>query len=69
MDIEKIPKQELIKDREESLVDIKVCRKALSLGVTNYSGGSTQERLDINLQILDKIDNEILRRMEKDVNN
>ena len=62
MNIEKIPKQELLKDREESLADIEVCKKALLIGVTNYSGGSTQERLDINKQILEKIDVEILRR-------
>ena len=62
MDIEKIPIEELKKDKEESIVDIKVCENALALGVMTYSGGSVKERLDINKKIIEKIDKELTRR-------
>jgi len=62
LDIKKIPMSQLLKDKEESIIDILVCEKALSLGVIHYSGGLTQERLDANKRIVIKIDKELLRR-------
>lgn len=57
-----IPIEELIKDREESLVDIQVCENALLVGIHAYSGGSTRERLEVNKKIVAKIDAELERR-------
>ena len=59
MNIKDIPIKELQKDKQESLNDIKVCKEALTLGVTTYSGGSTQVRLDTNIKIVEKIDKEL----------
>jgi len=64
MDITQIPKTELITDRAASLADIAECNKAISLSIHYYSGGSVKERLEVNQGIVDKIDIEILRRME-----
>jgi hypothetical protein len=62
LDIEQIPIQELIDDRAASLADIEVCKLAILHGIQNYSGGSTQKRLDINQGIVDMIDKELVRR-------
>lgn len=59
MKIENIPTEELLKDKEESLLDIKTCEDALKLGITAYSGGSVQERLDCNKRIVEKINKEL----------
>jgi hypothetical protein len=65
MDIAKIPMQELLDDLAESVDDIRVCQMALSQGITQYSGGEVQRRLDVNLGIKEKIEKEILRRNQK----
>ena len=62
MDIKKIPIEELQKDRDESFADIKVCKLAIIIGVTTYSGGLVEERLDINKKIVEKIDEELKTR-------
>ena len=59
MDITKIPIQKLLEDKEESIVDKRDCMKALMFGVRTYSGGSVKERLDINDNIINKIDKEL----------
>ena len=65
MDITKIPTEELLTDRVESLQDIQVCRTALAQGITEYSNGkSVQHRLDVNREIVVKIDSELARRKE-----
>ncbi|MBU3956448.1 OmpA family protein [bacterium] len=63
IDIEKIPIEELLKDKEESLLDIENCKMALKVGIVKYSGGSVQERLEINQKIVEKIDKELERRI------
>jgi len=63
MDIKTILMKELLTDKEDCIVDIKVCQKALALGTTQYSGGSIQNRLDVNKEIIIKIDKEIARRI------
>ena len=65
MDIEKIPTEELRKDKDESLADIKVCETAIRIGVTAYSGGKVENRLDTNKKIVEKIDEELKRRQLK----
>lgn len=62
MEISKIPIQELLNDRLESINDIKVCELALLHGIEKCSGGSVQERLDVNRQYIIKIDEELKRR-------
>jgi len=62
MRIDEIPIGELLKDKEESLVDIKNCETALLFGVTTYSAGSVSERLDVNKKIVEKINTELNRR-------
>ena len=64
MDIKTIPTTELKDDLLETLADIVRCIRALSLGVTEYSGGSTQERLDTNEKIAANIRAELARRGE-----
>ena len=62
MDITQIPIDELLKDKTESLADIQNCQIALRVGIIEYSGGSVQERLDINQKIVNKINEELKRR-------
>lgn len=64
MNIIEIPTDELLKDKQESLLDIANCKTALRLGITQYSGGSVQERLEINQKIVEKIDIELNRRIK-----
>jgi len=64
MEIIEIPTGELLKDKQESLLDITNCKMALRLGITKYSGGSVQERLEINQKIVEKIDIELNRRIK-----
>ena len=68
MDIKTIPMKDLLKDKAESIQDVQDCTTALKVGVTTYSGGSVQERLDVNQSIVVKIDNEIKRREEAERN-
>ena len=62
IDITKMPIEELLKDKQESLADIQNCQIALRISIIEYSGGSVQERLDINQKIVDKINQELKRR-------
>ena len=62
MNIEKIPTEELRTDREESIIDIRDCRFALSMGKKKYSGGRIADRLETNQKIIVKIDKELKRR-------
>lgn len=62
MDITTIPTQELAMDLLESEKDISICRLALSLGITSYSGGKVEERLDSNKRIVEVIRQELKRR-------
>ena len=64
MDIKKIPTEELRKDKQESLADIKVCEMAMRIGVTTYNGGKVEDRLDVNKKIVEKINEELKRRQE-----
>lgn len=66
MDIKLIPTTELIADREESIEDIKVCKKALEIGVTKYSGGGVLERLKGNENIIKVIDAEVSQRQNRE---
>lgn len=61
-DIQTIPVDELLADKEASRQDIKVCELAIVYGHTTYSGGSVQDRLDTNIKIIAKIDVELERR-------
>lgn len=60
--IAKIPTDELISDLKDTAEDIVICKAALGLGVTEYSGGSVQDRLDANLKIQKVIEAELSRR-------
>ena len=64
MEINLISTEELLKDKQESLADIEICRKALSLlpPIETYSGGSVQDRLEINQRIVEKIEKELTQR-------
>ena len=63
MDIATIPDEELIEDRNASLADIEICRRALLSGVPTYGNGqSTQRRLDVNAVIVARLDAEMQRR-------
>ena len=62
-DIKTIPDDVLEKDLEDSYKDVLDCTTALKVGVTNYSGGSVQERLDNNKQFIEVIETEIQRRI------
>lgn len=61
-DIKTIPIDELIKDRVESIADSEICRIAIRQGILNYSGGSVQDRLEVNEMIVIKINSELKRR-------
>jgi hypothetical protein len=53
---------ELLHDLQDSNADIAVCQKALSQGITNYSGGTVVSRLTTNERIKIKIEEELKRR-------
>ena len=53
---------ELLKDLKESLYDIVVCEAAIAMGITTYSAGNVQERLDKNKQFVKVIELELERR-------
>lgn len=61
-DITEIPTSELENDLAASLQDIKVCTIAIREGITAYSGGSVQHRLDTNRAIVQKIKTELVQR-------
>lgn len=67
MKIELIPTEELIKDRQESIDDIRCCQGALSLGITRYRTGRVSDRLESNKGFVVVIDKELERRNESKV--
>lgn len=63
MDITTIPTDEMLRDRDQTVRDIAICREALTLGIATYGHGeSVRLRLDTNLRILDTIKAELERR-------
>lgn len=60
--IELISNAQLLKDKQESIIDISNCEQAILFNILTYSGGSVQERLDVNKKIVVKIDEELQRR-------
>lgn len=60
--IEQIPTEKILADRNESMLDILICKFALLQGVTEYSGGSVRHRLNIHRAIVAAIDAELFRR-------
>lgn len=64
VDMTKFTTEELVEDLVDTVEDIAVCKAALSFGITTYSSGSVQERLDTNLLIKEKIETELARRAE-----
>ena len=67
MDIKLIPRTELLKDRKESVDDVKICEQALKADIRSYSGGFVQERLDTNKRIIITINVELKRRRDKSI--
>ena len=61
-DISKIPTDELIEDKKESLKDINICERAISASIYTYSGGSVMGRLECNKRIASLINVELERR-------
>jgi len=64
-DITKIPLDELRADKRASEEDALLCLNAIALGIGTYSGENTQKRLDVNVAIVVKIDEELKRRKEE----
>lgn len=64
MNIQQIPIDKLLQDRADCLSDISICNWALLLDVTEYSGGSVQRRLEVNQEIVAKIEAELWRRKQ-----
>jgi len=62
IDIQKITDAELEFDLQDSIKDIGVCELSLSLGVTSYSGGLVQDRINGNKHIIEVITKELKRR-------
>ena len=63
VDITKLPESELLEDREASITDISICEIALIIGLTHIDESmTTQQRLDINKSVIEKIDAELNRR-------
>lgn len=58
----KFTTEELLADREASVQDISVCRLALAVGVTEYSGGLVQERIAVNERVIAVIDRILAER-------
>ena len=61
-DITKISKEELMRDLDDSYGDLLTCKAALKLGIEDYTGGSTRDRIETNLKIIDRIETELKRR-------
>jgi hypothetical protein len=62
MDITTVDTKTLKENYYESERDIHICEVALENGVTKYSGGLVQERLDVNKKIAERIKTELKRR-------
>ena len=65
--ISEIPEEELRSDLEDSYQDVIHCEAALKLGITSYSGGSVQSRLDANKHFIEVITAELSRRGKSSV--
>ncbi len=65
LDIKIISDDKLKKDLDKSYEDIKVCEKALLLGISKYSSGSVRERLNGNRYFVEVITAEIQRRKKE----
>jgi hypothetical protein len=61
-DLSSIQTWELLDDLQASKDDIANCKLALQQGITEYSGGSVQERLDANKNFIETIEAELKRR-------
>lgn len=62
-DLSELSTEEMTKDRDDSIADIAVCEKALSLGIAHHQDGtSVQSRVDVNKKIIMRIDDELSRR-------
>lgn len=64
MDIKTISLHELVQDKQESLADIEICKQALAIGIHEYTRGRVQDRLETNIKIVEKIDEELKRRTQ-----
>ena len=60
--LSEIPIDEMIRDREDAMQDIKNCQAALAAGITHYSGGWVQPRITCNLMQIEVINAELQRR-------
>ncbi len=65
-DITKLSISELEADLLDTKNDIVVCQTALEVGVTEYSAGTVQHRLDVNIKIEKIIEKELKRRNQND---
>jgi hypothetical protein len=62
IDITTIQTVILEKDLQESKNDINICETALLQGIKEYSGGSVENRLQVNKHIVEVITKELNRR-------
>ena len=63
MNLTHLPVSVLVNDRSLILADIKLCEKALRMGVRNDGHGNTiQDRLDANRRTVQAIEAELWRR-------
>ncbi len=62
VNIEKISDCKLRLDLADSYKDVADCMAALEVGVTQYSGGAVQERIDQNKHFIKVITAELERR-------
>ena len=63
IDIENIPIDELRKDLNDTIDDIRICALTLLCGIERYSGGSVKSRIEKNERIQALIDSEINHRL------
>ena len=66
VDITTRPTSELLADLADNEDDIKTCQLALAHQISEWSGGSVQERLDKNRYFVKVITAELARRERKD---
>lgn len=57
-----IETRELLSDREACVNDIAWCKLALAAGVTHYSGGEVQNRIDADEKMVQTIDRLLAER-------
>lgn len=66
VDIKTLSDKELEKDLLDSHEDIEICTFSLLNGITKYSGGSVQKRLDDNKYFVEVITTELNRRKDNE---